>query len=269
MKFNAFFGGGGALEGGGASGGWIELKATDVTLAAGNYTASHANGDTGSGFEHKLTIDDSASSYYCDRRECAFLYYDTGLSISDLRAKSVRTLSVLIEFNIAAGDDIVNDSTGYANFAAVITSSTTLSSGAFGGFAGVICTTGSSSTMVRPLSAVGRISSDNNLTGIGTFTQFSPGSGDDDTFNSIQFSATGLTGSSSNYGFTGLDALYGFKDGGTTFKNSLTEFNRLSDSLAASGTLVIGISFGQRVLSGTPPDKSLNFNLKYLLESTS
>ena len=258
--------GSGVAPDSGPTAGWKELGVSDVATSSGNYALTHGAGS--GGFTHQIVIDDAANSYYLDRAQCASVYFDTGLSMSDLRGSgiNIKTVSVALEFNIAPGDALITDAGGFFNFGLFMTNSTTLSSGAMGGFGGAFCTNAANNTAVRPVAAMLKYSGDTKYTGIDTFGTYDYANGD--TFNSIQISGSGFTGpSSGQFGFTGLDLLFGFKSAGSTYYNSETEYHRLSNATGGAGNLVIGAMFGQRVVGASALDKTFNFNLKYLIET--
>ena len=87
----------------------------------------------------------------------------------------------------------------------------------------------------------------------------------------MQFSCTGLNAkqNSNKFGFTGGDILYGIKKAGSTFCHDLVENVLRDDRTAGLGNLHFGLIVGQKTsgFGGTANSKTLDFNLRYLLET--
>lgn len=245
---------------------WVTTQSSDVSTDAGDYGFTHAVGQNG--FGHRITIDTSADTgtVYLDRTKCAWIYVDTGISLTELRSNKALVVSVLLEFDIPSTSPILNDGAWF-NFGPIITNSTTLSSGATGGFGGLTgSSTGFFGRKFQAVSGIGKVGSVNGLTG----TQYPLGGYNQnaDTVKSIQLSSTGRVGDSSNFGFNGLDITYGIEVSGT-FEHSTTDYVQTSDNMGGIGNLVVGIMFGQRIYDADiATDKTFDFDFKYLVERT-
>lgn len=244
---------------------WKALVDTDLSSDSGSYGFTLAAGQNG--FGNRITIDRAASSAWLDRSVCAFVYYDTGISLTELQNDKGLVVSVLLEFDIPSTSPILGDDYGL-NFGPVITNSTTLSSGATGAFGGISGDNQFGRKMVA-LNGIGKIGSNTSLGSI-TF----PISGYDqnsDTINAIQLSSTGRIGTASNFGFSGNDLSFGItKSGTTTFIHAGTAYQQLSTNAGGVGNLVVGAMFGQKQIggAGSGTDKTFDFTFKYLVERT-
>ena len=170
---------------------WKALVDTDLSSDSGSYGFTLAPGQNG--FGNRITIDRAASSAWLDRSVCAFVYYDTGISLTELQNDKALVVSVLLEFDIPSTSPILGDDYGF-NFGPVISNSTTLSTGATGSFGGISGDNQFGRKMVA-LNGIGKIGSNTSLGSI-TF----PISGYDqnsDTINAIQLSSTGRIGTAS------------------------------------------------------------------------
>ena len=244
---------------------WKALVDTDLSSDSGSYGFTLAAGQNG--FGNRITIDRAASSAWLDRSVCAFVYYDTGISLTELQNDKALVVSVLLEFDIPSTSPILGDDYGL-NFGPVITNSTTLSTGATGAFGGISGDNQFGRKMVA-LNGIGKIGSNTSLGSI-TF----PISGYDqnsDTINAIQLSSTGRIGTASNFGFSGNDLSFGItKSGTTTFIHAGTAYQQLSTNAGGVGNLVVGAMFGQKQIggAGSGTDKTFDFTFKYLVERT-
>ena len=259
--------------GGGGQSAWTELQVSDMATVAGGYSLTHGAGS--GGFTQRVTIDNAADSNYLQPSVTSFIYYDTGLSMSDLGDKKAVSLSILLEFNIAPGDALITDANGFFNFGLCVTNNPTLTSATTGMFAGAICTSTAGDTAVRPASGIGKTNSTSALS-LGTFTNPSTSSNsydysNNDVFASMQFSVSGLNAKqdSSKFGFTGGDILYGIKKAGSTFCHDLLENVLKDDRRAGAGNLYFGLIVGQKTsgFGGTANSKTLDYNIRYLLET--
>ncbi len=256
-----------------AAAAWKELAVSDMATAAGGYSLTHGAGSNG--FTQRVTIDNAADSNYLQTSVMSFIYYDTGLSMSALGDFKAVSLSILLEFNIAPGDALITDANGFFNFGLCVSNNATLTSATTGMFAGAICTSTAGDTAVRPASGVGKTNSTSSLS-LGTFTAPASSSNsydysNNDVFASMQFSCTGLNAkqNSNKFGFTGGDILYGIKKAGSTFCHDLVENVLRDDRTAGLGNLHFGLIVGQKTsgFGGTANSKTLDFNLRYLLET--
>jgi hypothetical protein len=107
MGFSGSMFGGGGLAGGGATTDtlWKELAVADVTKVDGSYGFTHGAGQNG--FTHRITIDTAADSIYFNTGMCSYLYIDTGISMTTLSAKRAMLVSVLMEFDFPASQEMI------------------------------------------------------------------------------------------------------------------------------------------------------------------
>ena len=119
-----------------AAAAWKEIANSDVTLSQGNYTASHAAGQNG--FTHRITIDTGADSAFFETAKCAYLYFDTGITMATLSDNLATVISVLLEFDIPPDSVLGADANAEFHFGPVINNNTAISSSGMGMFGGMI-----------------------------------------------------------------------------------------------------------------------------------
>jgi|TARA_R100000081_G_C4815815_1_gene174955 hypothetical protein len=272
----SIFGGGGLAGGATTSTLWKSLGTSDMTLAAGNYTVSHAAGQNG--FTHRITIDTGADSAYFATAQCAYLYFDTGISMATLSANKATVVSILIEFSIEPGNALGTDANARFHFGPVANNNTTLGSSTMGLHGGIIMNNNNASDFfVRCSNGLGKTGSTSTL----SLDSLERGTGDNaydysngDIMKSIQLTATGLGGKEAGdkFGLTGGDLIFGQTKGASgPFVHNLQEFVLRDDRRAGAGNLHIGVMFGQDTDvngNGTAGNsKTLDFDIKYLIDS--
>jgi len=259
--------------GGGAVGGWKTLQFGDVTKENGSYTMTHEAGQNG--FAHRITIDPGANSQYLDITKCAWLYYDTGISMATLSTKKAVTVSVLAEFSIAPDSPLGADATNRFQFAVYFNNNANINSGATGWYGGLIANANAQGTnffyMSDQVARMGQVTS----VSLGTLKN---GTGDNeyshaggDILQTVQVSGTGYNGAEggNKYGFTGGDLVVGHTKGASgPYVTNETEKQNHDGRIAGVGNLHVGIFFGQKVGTvGAGNSKTFDFDLKYLVES--
>lgn len=259
--------------GGGDVAAWKTTAFGDLSVDSGSYGVTYSAGQNG--FAHRVVIDtaaDSSPSYF-NKTQMAFISLDTGKTVSNLLSLNGAVCSIIIKVSITGGDANVSDSSAYLYFGPCLAfGSDTSSAYAGGAFGGVICTTGTGSTMIRPTNTVGRFGSESSLS-IDTFSNLNPSGTTDDTLETIQLNTTGMYGNargSANAGFTGLDLVYGFKKAdGTRYHDNLEKAQVSHNQNSQANTVHLGLCIGQRIIGGSPQSKTLDFDVIYLLETNS
>ena len=278
MGFSGSMFGGGGLAGGGATTDtlWKSIANADVTLSQGNYTASHAAGQNG--FTHRITIDTGADSAFFETAKCAYLYFDTGISMATLSNNLVTVISVLVEFNIPPDSVLGADANAEFHFGPVINNNAVISNSGMGMFGGMVMNNNSQAdTFAMISSGIGKAGNNSSLTGVSFLNR---GTGDNaydhsegDILRTIQLTATGLAAKEAGdkFGITGGDLCIGHTKGpsGPVVTNT-EEMVLRTDRIAALGNLLIGVMFGQNTDvqgNGTAGNsKTLDFDIKYMID---
>ena len=256
---------------------WKEIANSDVTLSQGNYTASHAAGQNG--FTHRITIDTGADSAFFDTTKCAYLYFDTGITMATLSANRATVISVLIEFDIPPDSVLGADPDAEFHFGPVINNNSVIDNSGMGMFGGIIMNNNNQTDFFAMISnGIGKAGNNSSLS-----SEFlERGSGDNlydhsngDILKVVQLTASGFGGKEAGdkFGITGGDLMIGHTKGATgpLVTNKMEQVLR-TDRIAGLGNLLIGVMFGQNTDvngTGTPTagnSKTLDFNIRYLIE---
>jgi len=254
---------------------WKELAVSDMAKNDGNYTFSHEAGSNG--FTHRITIDTGADSAFFETAKCAFLYFDTGISMATLSNNLATVISVLLEFDIPPDSVLGADANAEFHFGPVINNNTTISSSGMGMFGGMIMNNNNQNDFFAMItSGIGKAGNNSSLSS----AFLTRGAGDNsyqhsngDILKTVQLTATGFAAKEAGdkFGITGGDLCIGHTKGasGPVVTNS-EEMVLRTDRIAALGNLYIGVMFGQNTDvngSGTAGNsKTLDFSIKYLIE---
>jgi hypothetical protein len=267
--------GSGVAPDSGPTSAWQEIANSDVTLSQGNYTASHAAGQNG--FTHRITIDTGADSAFFETAKCAYLYFDTGITMATLSNNLATVISVLLEFDIPPDSVLGADADAEFHFGPVINNNTTISSSGMGMFGGMIMNNNNQNDFFAMItSGIGKAGNNSSLSA--AFLE--RGTGDNaydhsngDILKTIQMTATGFAAKEAGdkFGITGGDLMIGHTKGasGAVVTNK-EEMVLRTDRIAGLGNLYIGVMFGQNTDvngSGTAGNsKTLDFSIKYMIE---
>ncbi len=245
-------------ESGGAT--WNEITYAQASSNAGNYGFTHS-ASAAAGFKHNITIDTAASSYYLDVTQCASVYFDTGLTYADLAAFKNTVIGFALETSLDNTHPQASDGGAFLNFGLYITDSTTLSSGAIGGWAGIVFI---NTLGIRPAASVGRFTNDTTSgSGVNAFSDYNYGAGE--KFKGMFLDASIRLGTSTNSGPQGISIGYQYEPaaGGLAGDRSM---NQRATTPVSTGPVILGVMFGQRVV-GSGVSKSVDFNLHYSIVS--
>jgi hypothetical protein len=254
---------------------WVEIPFADMTKTDGNYTVTHAAGQNG--FSHRITIDTGADSAFFETAKCAFLYFDTGISMATLSNNLATVISVLLEFNIPPDSVLGADADAEFHFGPVINNNTAIDSSGMGMFGGMIMNNNNQNDFFAMItSGIGKAGNNSSLSG----AFLTRGAGDNsyqhsngDILKTIQLTASGFAAKEGGdkFGITGGDLMIGHTKGasGAVVTNS-EEMVLRTDRIAGLGNLHIGVMFGQNTDvngNGTAGNsKTLDFTIKYMLE---
>ena len=254
---------------------WVEIPFADMAKNDGNYGVTHAAGQNG--FSHRITIDTAADSAFFETAKCAYLYYDTGISMATLSNNLATVISVLLEFDIPPDSVLGADADAEFHFGPVINNNTTISSSGMGMFGGMIMNNNNQNDFFAMItSGIGKAGNNSSLSS----AFLTRGAGDNsyqhsngDILKTIQLTATGFAAKEAGdkFGITGGDLMIGHTKGasGPVVINS-EEMVLRTDRIAGLGNLYIGVMFGQNTDvngNGTAGNsKTLDFTIKYMLE---
>ena len=246
--------------GGGGAATWTEIGYSDTAANSGNYTFSHSASGA-AGFAHSITVDTGANSYYLDIRECASVYFDTGLTYADLAAYNQTIIGFAMETSLDNTHAQATDGGAFFNFGLYMTDNTTLSSGAIGGWGGIGWT---NSLGIRTISQMGRFTNDNIAgTGLGAFSDYNYSSGE--KFKGMFLDASIRLGTATNSGPQGVSIGYQYEPAAGGLAGDRTMYQRATTPVG-TGPVILGAMFGQRVV-GSGVSKSMDFNLYYSIVS--
>ena len=246
--------------GGGGAATWTDIGFGDTTANSGSYGFTHSASAT-AGFEHAITIDTAASSYYLDVTTCASVYFDTGLTYADLAAYENTVIGLALETSLDNTHAQATDAGAFFNVGLYMTDNTTLSSGAIGGFAGFVFL---NSLGLRPAGAVGRFTNDTTAgAGVGSWSDYNYSGGE--KFKGMFLDASIRLGTATNSGPQGISIGYQYEPAAGGLAGDRT-MNQRATTPVSTGPVILGVMFGQRVV-GVGLSKSMDFNLRYSIVS--
>ena len=246
--------------GGGGAATWTEIGYSDTAADSGNYGFTHSASGA-AGFAHSITVDTAASSYYLNINECASVYFDTGLTYADLAAYNHTVIGFAMETSLDNTHPQASDGGAFFNFGLYMTDNTTLSSGAIGGWGGIVWI---NTLGIRPAASVGRFTNDTSTgSGVNAFSDYNYGSGE--KFKGMFLDASIRLGTATNSGPQGVSIGYQYEPaaGGLAGDRSM---NQRATTPVSTGPVILGAMFGQRVV-GAGLSKSMDFNLYYSIVS--
>lgn len=246
--------------GGGGAASWNEISFANTTANSGGYGFTHsASGDPD--FEHSVTIDTAASSYYLDVTTCASVYFDTGLTYADLAAYENTVIGFAMETSLDNTHAQASDGGAFLNFGLYMTDNATLASGAIGGWGGVVWI---NTLGIRPAASVGRFTNDTTSgSGVNAFSDYNYSGGE--KFKGMFLDASIRLGTATNSGPQGVSIGYQYEPaaGGLAGDRSM---NQRATTPVGTGPVILGAMFGQRVV-GAGQSKTMDFNLRYSIVS--
>jgi len=249
--------------GGDAVASWKEIGFSDTSANSGSYGFTHSE-SLAVGFAHNIDIDDAANSYYLNVTTCASVYFDTGLTYADLSAYKNTVIGFAMETTLNNTHAQATDTNAAFNFGLYITDNATLSSGAIGGFAGIVFL---QNLGIRPAGAVGRFTNDTSAgAGVGTWSDYNYSSGQD--FKGMFLDASIRLGTSSDSGPQGISIGYQYEPSAGAIAGD-RYMNQRATTPVGTGPVILGMMFGQRNIGaiGTGVNKSMDFNLYYSIVS--
>jgi hypothetical protein len=250
-------------SGGGGEATWTEISYADSSSNAGNYGFTHSTGSAGSGFAHSITVDTAANSYYLDVTQCASVFFDTGITFAELAAYKSTVIGLSMETSLDNTHAQASDAGAFLNFGLYITDSTTLSSGAIGGWAGIVFL---NSLGIRPAAAIGRFTNDTTTgAGVGSWSDYNYSGGQ--VFKGLFLDSSIRLGTSTDSGPQGISVGYQYEPTGGSLAGD-RYMNQRSTTPVGTGNVVLGAMFGQRVV-GAGQSKTMDFNLYYSIVSRS
>lgn len=246
--------------GGGGAPSWNEISFANTTANSGGYGFTHSESGV-AGFEHSVTIDTAANSYYLDVTTCASVYFDTGLTYADLAAYENTVIGFAMETSLDNTHTQASDNGAYLNFGLYMTDNATLASGAIGGWGGIVWI---NTLGIRPAAEVGRFTNQ-TTTGLGViaFTDYNYSGGE--KFKGMFLDASIRLGTATNSGPQGVSIGYQYEPaaGGLAGDRSM---NQRATTPVGTGPVILGAMFGQRVV-GAGQSKTMDFNLRYSIVS--
>lgn len=250
---------------------WVRVGFSDASAYAGSYTFSHS---AGSSLNHSITINDSPDdgTDLFKTSTSATVYYDTGLSASDLSSYGAVMVNVRMETTADSSSDLFDDVATDLHFGVFASNNgrpAAATAGLFGGLGRISSGAGFGQYRIFT-SNVGRFITDANASSSGVL--LNGYDGNNDTLKGVNLNCLGVsrgTSATPTFGLskgniTGyyLDSsnsnLLSTGTGGYT-----TPSGNPSEQTFSSGNLTIGAIFNVNKHSGSGVTKTLEFNLFY------
>ena len=256
------FGGGG----GDAAGGYSKVDNGDLTAVQSSYTAFTLAAGSG-GFNNQISISQAhdASSTHLTLATAAYVYWDTGIALSDLHTYKGVIVNLRLECNMDSSFAGWSDTAGSFTMGPFIGNAQPATAGV-GMFGGIVLNKGFSNRIFNL--NMGRFGTESSVTSTAllspTYDQAN------DIYKTCQLALTGRpigTGASPTIGFISGDLGHEFLDNSASrTRGSDTWSTKYHTAGSSTGNLVIGAMFSQEDRGGTPTTKTLDFDLNYFIE---
>lgn len=251
--------------GGGAAGGYITLENSELTAVQSSYTSFALSAGAGS-FNNQITITEAHDSFntHMNLSTTAYVYYDTGLALSDLKTYKGVILTVRIECDMDSTFSGWSDIAGSFTMGPFAGNAEPATAG-IGMFSGITLNKGFSNRVFNL--NTGRFGTD---TQVSSTALLSPSYDQaNDAYRTAQLTLTGRpigTGATPTMGFVSGDFGHEFFDNSASRQRGTDTWStKYHTAGSATGNLIIGAMFSQED-RGTPTTKTFDFDIKYLLE---